>query len=237
MSKISNALQHISAVLSIAGFGGITMSGIIASGAGIWAVLERYTPLGISLVLLFVFAAVLWSFIGIIWLKDRAERTRLKPETADPYSWGIVLFNFVLIRDHSNPEAEWQLRAELKSKVGTAIRIKLEEFSSVINSIIPDRKLMEYDTSVVIPKEDGISINSAPYKAGMLPGRQKMIGKITIKILYGHPDIGYSRSMEKEFGFTCVLSDPDQPSGVFIPLVGIMSESDSAISPIRSLTA
>jgi hypothetical protein len=73
MRRLLAVIGHISSGITVANAVGITTAGLLATMAGIWAsVADKGYVQGVF-VTLFVFASLLWTWIGLLWLRDRGR--------------------------------------------------------------------------------------------------------------------------------------------------------------------
>ena len=201
-------LIHLAAsVTGLASWGGVTVGGLLATGAGFWAYLDHYGALGIILVAVLMFAAFLHIITSVVYLVDRAKSLSPSYVRADyDCSWALNVGTPQLSKDPNNPLAEYQFRVHVTNTSDYPIKYIVKEATTVIENRVPNDLGNRYSPGVLARLGGTTRASFTPYAKGMLPQSGAMEGTGRIVILFGHPAVGYSRKMTKEFRIKCSLS-------------------------------
>lgn len=81
-----------------------------------------------------------------------------------------------------------------------------------IENTTPDMPMENPSTAVIIMPGSGMLLNFSGYSKGKLPEKEVYKGKIDISVKYGHPDIGYTRTMSRWLHFHQTMK-PKIPEG------------------------
>ena len=211
MGAIGRWFNHIANTLTLAQFLVPAGAAVVTAAWG-WTTAWGYLPL--ALAALFVFSASLWSWIGIVWLLDRANRLDpTKGKTAIDCSWGIRLDNAIFNQDIGNPDAEWQMKLHIRNVIQIPLKIDILERKLVIEGRVPDIKMeLPAFPAILVPGEV-TQINFPPYKKGTLPDKDRLMGEIDISIRYGYPDGPYTRLAIRKLTLQ-VAPKPPIPAGL-----------------------
>jgi hypothetical protein len=200
---------------------GVPMTGITTGVAGIIGHVEKLRISYIVVLLLAVFGLTLWSWIGLIWLFDRAKKPKpLEKPTLD-CAWGIAIDAAFLTFDGISPIA-CQISVQLRNLHPWPLRCHVIRHLSDVDGVVPNMKVGGL-TSIVIMPDTPVTIGFDGYSQGTIAQKTSYKGKIEISINYGHPDIGMTREMTRFYNFDLQLHPNPfqmlrpQPAGSTLP--------------------
>ena len=172
---------------------------VLSMIAGVWAHLSG-SGLSIAMVVIAVFMMSLWCCIGVIWLSDRAKSLSNKYVRADyDCSWSLTVEYPQIQKDAHTPLAEYQFRVHLINTSTYPIKYVVQEATTTLVNRVPKSTANLYTPGVLARLGGATRVSFSPYEKGMIveSGFQEGTGRLIV--LYGHPSVGYSRKMIKEF--------------------------------------
>ena len=179
---------------------------VLAAITAFWGWAANWGYLPIFLAVLFVFAAVLWSYIGIQFVraKPSPSGSGTAPQVKyDPSAWGLEIPNMRLVYIAGDDAAEWVFRASLINRFPWPLRVFIEKMELNLESRTPETDVFPAN-GIIIAGMIG-NVNSFPdislmrFKPDLLPKKSAFEGNVRFEILYGYPDAGYTRRAIREY--------------------------------------
>lgn len=134
-----------------------------------------------------VFLAVLWTLIGIIWLRERRKPVEIFP--LRDYRYGLTFQGIVPTLDLNNDDGALQMGIAFQNYSPGPLRYEVEKFAVWIDT----RSLPETDNSFIpifMPRGAGRTSNGRPFKKMHIKeflGR-RCEGTLSFSIAYGDVD-------------------------------------------------
>jgi len=202
-SVLGNASSGIT-VWQAAGPVGVVMLTVATAFWG-WAASWGYLP--VFLAAAFIFVSTLWSWIGILMLLDRKKPiTPVATSLIRDCSWGLEIGNIVLNHDPSNNINRWRFFFNIHSKNSNPLRFIIEECRIIINMRVANVDTSNFKSVSIITSNDTKQFSIGRFGVGEFEHLGSATGSIYLKINYGHPDDGYSRSMVRSYDVECSYS-------------------------------
>jgi hypothetical protein len=185
----------------------------------------------------FVFLSVLWSLIGVVWLKDRNKP--IKIARTGHLEWGLTQAGFQMGYNPENEAAALQLSVILSNSAGVALRWEIENFSAQIRSRtvrLPGGSL----PSGVLPwgpTQRAFALTPFPKSEVQDFFGKRTPGTIELSIAYGFVDGPMKRRLKTTFNCEFLLGEPHpvvtSDGTVMTPVVAVIaaigSETDEAM--------
>lgn len=200
MGRIWNWVSTFNTVASVAILLGVPVSVFTAIGAALWGHFEKLRISYILVLILLVFALSLWSWIGLLWLFERAKPKR--PENEKPAfdcAWGLLIDAAFISIDHNGPLSH-QVTLQIRNRLDWPLRFEILDQNLIIENRVPDKMLEKITPAIIMPNAP-LGLNLHSYSKGTLPTTGIIKGTIEIKLCYGHPDNEYTRIMTRWIQF------------------------------------
>ncbi|HEY1855738.1 hypothetical protein [Acidocella sp.] len=211
MGWVRDWLETVNNGLSVGVALGLPIGGVVSAGAGIWAYVRHGSFLFLGVTALLVFALSLWSWIGVVWLIDRAKRTKKDYDCA----WGMAVDAAFVGLDPPGAIIEIQVSLQLRNTLAWPLRYEIVSQSIEINNMLPDIQTSMPAPSIVAAGRD-ISVNFAGYSHGRVNLKNSFAGNARLTLRYGHPESGFSREMSRSYSFHL-----NSPQGQLSKLAGM----------------
>jgi hypothetical protein len=203
--RISEIVGTLSDTLNIGVLLGVPFGAISSFGTAIWAHLERLRFSYVFMLSFAVFALALWSWIGLIWLFDRA-RASARPSSQPllDCAWGLIIDGAFITFDQPGAGLGCQISISIRNRLAWPLKCQVVSKSVETNHVIPDIAVEGDDVCIVMP-EKPMNLNVNAYSHGKIAVPGKIGGKIDVTMNYGHPDGGYSRTMSRSYKFEITI--------------------------------
>lgn len=194
--------EHVYFIGGIAGSWSVSMSALLALGAGFWTWSAEHSYVPIFLVMLFTFAVTIWAFIGIIWLRRQVRPSKAK--LTFEYSYGIALDEIVPSHDKDNQINSLEFRFHIRNVAPGPLKYKAER----VDVIIGDRIRTERNLIGVLPRTSWTQLMVGGFDQEVVGSLEdRTAGVYEMSIIYGHPDDEYSRRAKKRIRFELIKRD------------------------------
>jgi len=217
MRRILEWLGHFNTITGIAILFGVPVSLFTGIGSAIWWRFDHLRWSYIAVLMLAVFGLTLWSWIGLIWIFDRAKAvssSKLPVKPTLDCAWGLAVDGAFLAFDPNNPIA-CQVTVNLRNLLSWPLRIEVVAHQAQVEGMVPDMTVSPSPPAVV-PQGTFVTVGFNGYKKGTIPEKKNYKGKIEMTINYGHPDVGMSRQTIRFYNFE--LQMQDNPFQMMLPL-------------------
>lgn len=224
-AKTFESLLNVgSSVVSIVTNWNVVVGLLGAAAIAYQAWIEDYGVLAIALTALGAFAAIIWSWNGLVWL--RRQRRPSKAMLDFDYSYSLALEQVVPALDLENERNTLEFRLVVKNTSQRPIRMQPEKIEFRVEDrfveAIPRGSIIAANMSITIIPNRGFS------KDAWLTFKDRTHGSIVFSILYGHPDYPFSRRAIKYLDID--LFKTDEGKGVIINWL-ISHEADQEVIP------
>lgn len=231
MRRILEWLGHFNTITGIAILFGVPVSLFTGIGSAIWWRFDHLRWSYIAVLMLAVFGLTLWSWIGLIWLFDRAKNAKPPVVKRDlNCEWGLAVDGAFLNFDAVSPIA-CQITLVLRNLLSWPLRIEIIQQAASVDAVTPNKQV-DMSPPVVIPQGGTVTLSFDGYSQGTIPSKLNYSGKIEFRLKYGHPGIGMTRKMGRFYNFVLNLqphpfqamiaqhAPPGSPPPVAPPVLG-----------------